>query len=117
VIPLNQGWFPFLSPAEFEKLTNLFSDPPRDIMPHQLAVRLGIDLKKATLIITTLSDEQITNNFLLIYHVCDNEMPVGSIGFGEGFPPLPWSCPNCEEEVDTYSELNFDLLAKLIIAK
>jgi hypothetical protein len=114
VTDINQEWFPFLSSDEFEKLRNLVSDSPSDLMPHQFAGILGIDIPKAMLIITILSNKKITETKLLIYHVCDDEMAVEAMDFGLGFPSLPWFCPNCEEEVENHSELNFDFMSKFV---
>ena len=83
-------------------------------MPHQIAVQLGVELHKALLLISVLSDKHISNAHLLIYHKCDNSKFVDAIPFGTGFPALPWTCPDCEEEVNSYSELSFDVMSKII---
>lgn len=81
-------------------------------MPHQLAVRLGIEHSKALAILSVLEAQGLCEMKLLIYHNCEPEFPVGAIPYGEGFPNLPWTCPNCEESVDDYDELSFDLMAE-----
>ncbi len=114
---LNNNWFPFLSAEEFEKLQKVFSSFPTDLMPHQIAVQLGIDLSRAFSVIYILSDKNISDTLLLIYHKCDSSKVVDAMPFGTGFPELPWTCPDCDEEVSNYSELNFDIMSNLVIHK
>lgn len=84
----------------------------RTVMPHQLAVWLGIEYSKALAILSVLEAQGLCEMKLLIYHNCEPEVPVGAIPYGKGFPNLPWTCPNCEESVDNYDELSFDLMAE-----
>ncbi|MEM8674764.1 MAG: hypothetical protein AAGF83_12950 [Cyanobacteria bacterium P01_G01_bin.67] len=80
-------------------------------MPHQLATRLGISLSDALTIIAILESHGYSQNKLLIYHECEPEVPADAMPYGEGFPNLPWKCPHCGEEVDSYDELDFDIMA------
>lgn len=82
------------------------------VMPHQLAVWLGIEYSEALAVLSVLEAEGLCEMKLLIYHECEPEVPVGAITYGKGFPNLPWTCPNCEESVDNYDELSFDLIAE-----
>ena len=84
------------------------------MMPHSLAIMLGVEQADALLLVVVLSTEGICRNRLLIYHSCEPGMPLASIPFGIGFPNLPWTCPNCEELVYNLAELRFDLETEVI---
>lgn len=111
MICLDAEWFPFLDKSQFKKLTDYFANPPEDIMVHQLAVSLGLELSKSLAIFTVLHVKRLFEVKLLIYHNCDPEMAVGAIPFGEGYPRLPFYCEECDSDINDYSELDFDLMA------
>jgi hypothetical protein len=111
MIDLDAEWFPFLDSSQFKELMDYFADPPEDIMIHQLAVSLGIEVSKSFAVFTVLHTKNILGVKLLIYHNCDPEMAVGAIPFGEGYPRLPFYCEECDSEVNDFSELDFDLMA------
>lgn len=101
----------FLSDSQIDTLREHFRLPQQTCMPHQIAVKLGILRSQAILILSLLEAEEATVNRLLIYHNCA-EAPVDSMPYGIGFPSLPWICPNCEHEVNSYEELDFDFIAR-----
>lgn len=101
----------FLSDRQKAELSQHFNQPGETAMPHQLAVKLGISLSDALAIIAILESHGLSKNKLLIYHQCEPEVPADAIPYGEGFPELPWKCPLCCEVVDSYKELNFDIIA------
>ncbi|MCB2167588.1 MAG: hypothetical protein KQI78_08005 [Deltaproteobacteria bacterium] len=109
---LNIEWFPFLSDKEFDKLDILMKTFPNDLMPHQIAVSLGVDVIKALAVIHILSEKYQSNMLLLIYHKCDISKIVYARQLNSGFPELPWVCSDCDEEVNSYSDLNFDIMIK-----
>jgi hypothetical protein len=84
------------------------------MMPHSLAIMLGVERAEALLLVTVLSTEGICQNRLLIYHSCEPGTPLASIPFGIGFPNLPWTCPNCDDVVQDLTDLRFDLEAEVI---
>ncbi|GBO52510.1 hypothetical protein APA_179 [Pseudanabaena sp. lw0831] len=90
-------------------LSKHFSQAGSNMMPHQLAASLGLKYSTALLILTLLGLSERTKSSLLIYHNCDPSVPAGAIPYGTGFPKLPWHCSLCEEEVEDYSELSFDV--------
>jgi hypothetical protein len=102
----------FLSSGQKAELSRHFSKPGETAMPHQLAVRLGISISDALAIIAVLETHNLSKNRLLIYHECEPELAADTIPYGIGFPDLPWKCPHCEEIVDSYDELDFDVIAK-----
>jgi hypothetical protein len=79
-------------------------------MPHELAVYLGIKRSQADAILIALDARDLCDMRLLIYHNC-SDAHVDSIQFGIGFPSLPWICPECGQEIRSYDDLNFDLMA------
>lgn len=102
----------FLSSDQKAKLSKHFSKPNKTAMAHELAVLLGIDYTHALEILVILEAEGLCENQLLIYHQCEPDVPVGAIPYGKGLPDLPWSCPECDIEVEDYDELFFDILAR-----
>ena len=101
----------FLSGRQKAELTQHFNQPGVTAMPHQLAVRLGINLPDALAIIAILETHGLSKNKLLVYHKCEPEVPADAIPYGKGFPNLPWKCSHCGEVVDSYDELDFDIIA------
>ncbi len=106
-----EGKLDFLSVEHKQKLTTHFCKSGTKVMPHELAIKLGTTRPEALAIITVLGTEGLSKNQLLIYHQCDPEVIADAIPFGIGFPDLPWFCPLCEEIVEDYSELSFDVMA------
>lgn len=100
----------FLNPGQKSKLSLRFRSAHGKVMPHELAVSLGLKLPQAYAILIVLGSSGLCDNRLLIYHIC-TEASVGSIPFGIGFPPLPWVCPECEQTIENYDEMSFDLMA------
>jgi len=91
-------------------LSKHFSMAHSNMMPHQLAAMLGLKYSTALFILTILGLSEHTKSSLLIYHNCDKSVPAGAIPYGTGFPKLPWHCSLCEEDVEDYSELSFDVM-------
>lgn len=107
-----KGRLDFLSGEQKAELTRHFRKPAITAMPHQLAVLLGLQYSDALAILAILETDGLCENKLLIYHRCEPEVPSGAIPFGQGFPNLPWVCPLCEESIEDYSELSFDVMAE-----
>jgi len=95
-------------------LSKHFSKADSNIMPHQLAAMLGLKYSTALVLLTLLGLSECTKSSLLIYHNCALSVPAGAIPYGTGFPKLPWRCSLCEEEVEDYSELSFDVMFKAL---
>jgi len=94
----------------------LLRAPGEEIMPHVIAIKLGISRAESLAIIAVLEAEELVESKLLIYHECELGVPAGAIPFGKGFPQLPWTCGLCERSVDTYDELRFDVQARTLVA-
>jgi rubredoxin len=107
---ISKGHLDFLSDKQKAELSKHIQ-ASATAMPHQLAVRLGIEYPKALAILTLLEAEGLCELQLLIYHNCEPDIPKGAIPFGKGFPDLPWVCPSCESRVEDYNELSFDIMA------
>lgn len=108
-----QGRLDFLSDQQKARLSQLFRHPNGQIMPHDLAVRLGITRSDALTVLAILEGDGMCSMKLLVYHKCEPDNPAGAIPYGQGFPNLPWLCPLCEEEVDNYDDLLFDFIAEI----
>jgi hypothetical protein len=101
----------FLSDNHKAELSKHFMTASTNVMPHQLAVLLGIEYSDAIAILAVLEAEGLCEMKLLIYHNCEPDVPVDAIPYGKGFPDLPWTCPNCDMVLENYDELSFDLMA------
>lgn len=112
---LEHNWFFFLSSEKMKKLDDFFAEEPNNFMPHQLSVVLGTDLPTSLAVIAVLRAKKLINVDLLVYHQCDPGTPLEARPLNTGFPQLPWYCEECDTEVESYSELSFDLIAKLIV--
>jgi rubredoxin len=106
-----KGHLDFLSENQKTELSKHFMTASATAMPHQLAVRLGIQYSEALALLADLEAEGMCDMKLLIYHNCDPDVPVDAIPYGTGFPDLPWTCPHCESILDSYDELSFDMMA------
>jgi hypothetical protein len=101
----------FLSDHHKAELNRYFMAASTKTMPHQIAVRLGIEYTHALALLADMETEGLCDMRLLIYHICEPDIPVGTLPYGTGFPNLPWTCPNCGSVVEDYHELSFDLMA------
>ncbi|HLP90640.1 MAG TPA: hypothetical protein VK184_18925 [Nostocaceae cyanobacterium] len=87
------------------------------LMPHQLAVILGIEYPDALRRLFHLEKLGVCEINLLSYHICTPDVPVSALpyvadlGYVEGFIDFPWQCPECHEQVNSHEELNFDFMA------
>ncbi|WP_414530564.1 hypothetical protein [Nodularia chucula] len=107
---IHKGHLDFLSENQKAELNEHFMSASTT-MPHQLAVRLGIEYSEALAILADLEAKGLCEMKLLIYHNCDPDVSVDAIPYGIGFPDLPYTCPHCESIVENYDELSFDLMA------
>jgi len=101
----------FLTPDLRERLNERLRTKDEHLMPHALAVSLGIEYSQALAILAKLKTAGACRNQLLIYHICEPGVIAGAIPYGIGFPQLPWRCPLCEKVVESYDELAFDFEA------
>ncbi|MBD2356653.1 hypothetical protein H6G41_18815 [Tolypothrix sp. FACHB-123] len=108
---IQKGHLEFLSENQKAKLSKHFMTASITLMPHELAVLLGIEYPHALAVLAELEAEGVCEMKLLIYHNCEPEVPAGAIPFGIGFPDLPWICPHCEQSVENEDELSFDFIA------
>jgi len=83
-------------------------------MPHVLAVQLGIDYSSGLAIIALLASEGLCKPRIVIYHICEPDLPMSARDLTLGLPILPWRCPNCENWVESYDDLSFDIEARLL---
>lgn len=104
----------FLSVEQKAELSKHFSQPGVTVTHHQLARKLGIDLSDALAILSIFEAQGLSQNKLLIYHVCDSKVLADAIPYGIGFPNLPWKCPHCAEIVENYDELVFDFMSQIV---
>jgi hypothetical protein len=104
---------PGIGREEKRRACAIFNDGAR-LMPHQIAHAVGINYWQALGIVVATESAEAAKLLLLIYHSCEPDIPVASGPYGVGLPSLPWLCPNCGEEVETYNDLGFDFEAELL---
>lgn len=104
----------FLTPQMKSRLSAILSELDEKLMPHSVAILLGIEYSEALLLLAVLGREGVCSNRLLVYHNCEPAVPAGSIPFGRGYPKMPWRCRHCEQEVEDLDELSFDLEAVVV---
>lgn len=83
------------------------------LMPHQIAVATGCNLDEAMSLLLHLYVLSVASPKTIVYHILDETDPPVSIllrDLKEGPPELPFICPVCNQEVDSYDELNFDFV-------
>jgi len=103
-----------ITPDEWEHLASHF-EVGRDIMPHVLGASIGIEYRPARALLLALGMFGLAENYLYVYHVC-TEAPLKARKLSEGFEPLPWTCPYCEQSVVSRSELRYDLVCRPTVA-
>jgi len=99
----------FLKPSHVKALNRRFSIEGQRVMPHILAIDLGLEAAHGMAVINILHDEGVAQVSLVIYHKCEPDLAAGYLPFGEGFPTLPWHCPICEHDVTEILDLRFDI--------
>lgn len=101
----------FLSEEHKLLLTEHFSQPQKTAQPRELAIKLGFEYPQVIAILAVLATDKLCQNYLLIYHSCA-ETFVDMRPLNEGMVTLPYTCPYCEETIDTYDNLQFDIMAE-----
>jgi hypothetical protein len=96
-------------PSHLEALNGRFSSEGQRVMPHVLAIDLGLTAAHGLAVIDILHSDGVAEVVLVVYHNCEPDLPAGYLPFGNGFPDLPWHCPICEEDVKDIAELRFDI--------
>jgi hypothetical protein len=81
-----------------------------DLMPHQLVSATGCGLESSMDVLMTLFHLSLADLFLLVYHVAHQGAPILSRGISEGFPQLPFMCPDCEQIITEEDELTYNFL-------
>lgn len=108
------GRLRFLDERVIRELNRMLTSAGVSVMPHVLEIQLGLDYSQGLAIISVMASEGLCKARLLIYHSCDPELVVGSLPLDQGLPELPWRCPECEREVESYDELAFDVEAVIL---
>ena len=87
-----------LTKPQQEKLSRLLLG--QNVMPHQLAISLGLKLQDAYDLLQCLFDTfpEALEKKKLVYHCC-SESPVSAIPFHTDIASFTY-CPQCEEEVN-----------------
>lgn len=99
--------------TSFQKnlLTQKLNASDIKIMPHEISNLLAISKVDAIAILSALQANDLSKNYIVLYHNCEPDYPVEYIPFENGFPSIPWTCENCQNDVFDIGEISFGLIA------
>ena len=103
---------PDITLIQWTRARDLFERKGERIEPSQLRSAAGMHLDTAYSLILGLFQEQLADLYLLVFHTCE-ESNVAVRSYMDGFQPVPWLCPVCEEQVTDGAALNYELRAVL----
>ena len=96
---------------EWKKLEPLVAEEGTVLDVPFLRRATGMTRTKATALLLLMRMTDVAALFLMVYH-CTEE-PVAKRSFENGFQPLPWRCPDCDEEVVNRESLRYEAQAVL----
>jgi len=105
------GVFDFLTLSQKDFLSLKFNQSGARIMPHEISGPLHISNIDAIAILTALQAEKLSKTYIVVYHNCEPDLAVAYLPLENGFPSTPWTCENCQEEIENIDELSFGLMA------
>ena len=105
------GVLSFITHEQKEILNARFAESNAKVMPHELSGPLSISYSQAISVLTALQALGFAQNYIVVYHSCEPDLPISYTKFEDGFPALPWVCENCQEEVENFEELSFGIMA------
>lgn len=85
-----------------------------DFMLHQIASATGCTLDDAMRVLLYLYHLKLVQVYLVVYTVDDPESPILIRDFQQGYPDIPFQNPVTEEWVDSYQQLSFEFLFRLL---
>ena len=106
-----EGVLDFLTSEKKSLLNEKFGTGKVNIMPHEISGPLSISNSDAIAILNLLYAENLSRNYLAIYHICEPDLLIETVPFEQGFPSIPWFCSNCQEIVEDINELSFNIVA------
>lgn len=92
-------------------LSQKLNDSDVKVMPHEISNLLNISKVDAIAILSALQAEGLSRNYIILYHDCEPDYAVEYIPFEKGFPSMPWTCENCQDDVFDIDEISFGLMA------
>ena len=84
----------------------------RDFSAEAMAVQVGLTFEMALDVAMLLARNKMATRIWVIYHECADHS-VGTRLLSDGFPPIPWTCPDCEEVVIDPEALLYELSFRL----
>ena len=82
----------------------------RELMPHEVAGVTGCKLEEAMQLLMLLFHLEAAELLLLVYHNDHLTTPAEARPIADGYPPLPFKCSLCEEDISDEDELSYDFL-------
>lgn len=102
---------PAITTKQWQRAVELVASKGAVLEPAQLRGATGMKLSAACSLILGFFEEHHADIFLLVFH-CEAH-PVTRRRYEDGFQPVPWMCPDCEQEIKTPDELRYELQAIL----
>lgn len=102
-----------LTERQWEHLAPFVAKTGASLEVRFLGSATGMRYSTANELIVSLHRDGVADLYRFVYHVCA-EVPAGRRRFENGFQPVPWMCPECEEEVVDSGELQYALQAVLL---
>ncbi len=103
-----------ITDANKEALNHAF-DELDELQTHVLSSQTGIDSDVILGLLMYMLAVDLCDMVIYTYHhgLYDDLPHISESPFLDGYPKLPWYCDECEEEVESYDELEFDYVARL----
>lgn len=113
-IQVNLDKLPCLEDSvSLETLNRLFRS--RDaVMLHELATSTGCSQQESMFLLMYLYDLRLAEPFLLVYHEDHLDVPILSRKLLDGFPSVPFTCPECERNITSTDQLSYDYSFKIV---
>jgi hypothetical protein len=103
---------PSITDREWDLAAGLFRQKGAAIGPARLRIEAGLKREVACSLLLGIFEEGQADLSFLVYHDC-SEHPVNERKYIDGFQPVPWRCPECEQLVTNENELRYELRAIL----
>lgn len=113
-VTVNLSKLPYLGEASKLEILNRLFKSREAIMLHELATATGYSREESMQLLMFLYDLRLIKPFLLVYHKEHLDVPIQTRDLLEGFPPVPFTCPECEREITQKDQLSYDFLFKTV---
>lgn len=104
---------PAITAKQWDRAKSLVVKAGAVLEPAQLRSATGMKSTAAWSLLLGVFEERHAELFWLVHHNCVAH-PVVKRRYEDGFQPVPWQCPDCEENIENADDLSYELQAVLI---